>query len=109
MKATDLIKSKGIQYAIEIVANAPESVLAWNEGYEFTCGQAINISDEDREKYFVDMADLKRLVESHELVESKGGLENAKEDELWANELGFSYKELVQAIADVESWRGEHE
>ena len=53
-----------------------------------------------------EVEDLKRLVESYELVESKGGLENAKEDELWANELGFGFKGLAQAIRDVESVGG---
>ena len=107
MKATDLIKSKGIQYAIEIVANAPESVLAWNEGYEFTCGQAINISDEDREKYFVDMADLKRLVESHELVEELGGFGVAEYEYTISDSHNDPYWIRVkQAIADVESVGG---
>lgn len=50
--------------------------------------------------------ELQKLVESWELIQSKGGLENAKEDELWANELGFGYKGLAQAIADVESVGG---
>ncbi|MFW1869189.1 hypothetical protein [Acinetobacter sp. ULE_I037] len=50
--------------------------------------------------------DLKRLVESYELVEKHGGLENAKEDELWANELGFGFKGLAQAIRDVKSVGG---
>lgn len=50
--------------------------------------------------------ELKRIVKSWELIQSKGGLENAKEDELWANELGFGYKGLAQAIRDVESVGG---
>ena len=54
-----------------------------------------NLSDIDKE-------DFERLVESWELIQSKGGLENAKEDELWANELGIGYKGLAQAIRDVE-------
>lgn len=120
MKANELIKNKGIQYAIEIVKNAPESVSAWNEGYEFTCGQAVNISDEDREKYFVDMADLKRLVDSWELVivwrmpeswrdEYDGdvfGLEGARMylDMFGNHELvGEELERFKQAIADVES------
>lgn len=50
--------------------------------------------------------ELQKLVESWELIQSKGGLENAKEDELWANELGFGFKGLAQAIRDVESVGG---
>ena len=42
---------------------------------------------------------LKQLVESHELVESWGGIEDAKT----VSKMGKYYKYLKQAIADVES------
>ena len=115
MKAVDLIRNKGIQYAVEIVENAPEGVLAWNEGYEFTCGQAINISDEDREKYFVDIGELKRLVGSWELVKDYKDRECGK----WFFIANYCQKNLLaphqadvydfvgakfdEAIADMES------
>lgn len=105
MKAADLIKNKGIQYAIEIVENAPEGVLAWNEGYEFTCGQAINISDEDQEKYFVDMGELKRLVGSWEIIESFNGVKMAQRF-IGENVECSDSERLKQAIADVESIGG---
>lgn len=60
-------------------------------------------------EYFIEhygfdiLDDLKRLVESHELVEKHGGLENAKDDEGVANDFGLGHKGLKQAIADVES------
>ncbi|EOD6355051.1 hypothetical protein ACJZ04_003909, partial [Acinetobacter baumannii] len=64
MKATKLIRDKGLQYAKEIVDSAPDNATEWNEGYEFQCGQSVEISPADREKYFVDLVELKRLVES---------------------------------------------
>lgn len=51
--------------------------------------------------------DLKRLVESHELVESKGGLTKAKEiladNPVWCFGSKRYSSPLKQAIADVES------
>jgi len=51
--------------------------------------------------------DLKRLVESHELVESKGGLIKAKEiladNPVWCSGSKRHSSPLEQAIADVES------
>ena len=50
--------------------------------------------------------DLKRLVESHELVESYGGMDRIKEDtsdlEDW-EESSSLWREVEKAIADVES------
>ena len=49
----------------------------------------------------VDYNDLKRIVESHELVESHGGLPQSRE---LAHENCFEYPmRLLQAIVDVES------
>ncbi|HEE5800248.1 TPA: hypothetical protein ACGDXE_003561, partial [Acinetobacter baumannii] len=78
MKATKLIRDKGLKYAKEIVDSAPDNATEWNEGYEFQCGQSVEISKADREKYFVDLVELKRLVESVDLVESWGGIEDLK-------------------------------
>lgn len=56
----------------------------------------------DCEKYL--LADLKRLVESHELVEVYGGLDKAKTRCYPAKHVTMeSYHNLKQAIADVES------
>ncbi|EMJ3196036.1 hypothetical protein V7S19_003737, partial [Acinetobacter baumannii] len=51
MKATKLIRDKGLQYAKEIVDSAPSNATEWNEGFEFQCGQSVEISKADREKY----------------------------------------------------------
>ena len=58
MKASKLIREKGLQYAKEIVDSAPSNATEWNEGFEFQCGQSIEISMADREKYFVDLPNL---------------------------------------------------
>lgn len=54
--------------------------------------------------YCVNINNLKRLVESHELVEKYGGLEKAKLRCYPAKHLTMrSYRALRDAIADVES------
>lgn len=53
-------------------------------------------------EYKFDTDDLKRLVESHELMESKGGLDAAKNIVKSQHNL-YTDMRLVQAIADVEA------
>ncbi|NNP68942.1 hypothetical protein A7P55_03520 [Acinetobacter sp. Ac_5812] len=79
MKAATLIAAKGLAYAVNIIDSAPASATQWNEGYEFTCGQSVTISAEDREKYFVDMAELKRVVWSLRRIDTLGGIAEARE------------------------------
>lgn len=86
MKAVEFIKKFGWDFSKEFS----------KKGYELS-----ETYPNDIAIGFID--DLKRLVESWDLIQSKGGLENAKEDKLLANELGFGFKGLAQAIADVES------
>ncbi len=108
MKASKLIRDKGLQYAKEIVDSAPDNATEWNEGYEFQCGQSVEISPADREKYFVDLVELKRLVESVDLVESWGGIEDLKLYDLSHSKdkpESAGYK-LLHAIADYESIYG---
>lgn len=79
MKATTLIAAKGLAYAVNIIKSAPSNATQWNEGYEFKCGQkAATISPQDREKYFVDLSDLKHIVQSLDLVAEYGGITMAK-------------------------------
>ncbi|MDP7891647.1 hypothetical protein D3X26_06220 [Acinetobacter baumannii] len=104
MKATKLIRDKGLQYAKEIVDSAPSNATEWNEGYEFQCGQSVEISPADREKYFVDLVELKRLVESVDLVNSLGGIKAARSE---AHKDCFVYNQpLLAAIAAYESIYG---
>ena len=75
MKANEYIKKYGVDCAKEILAHNQD---------------LMNIG------FFID---LKRLVESHELVENWGGLDDAK----FALQLVRYPERLKQAIADVES------
>ncbi|MEI1743794.1 hypothetical protein V8P95_04915 [Acinetobacter baumannii] len=102
MKATKLIRDKGLQYAKEIVDSAPSNATEWNEGFEFQCGQSVEISKADREKYFVDLSELKRLVESVDRVNAFGGLQGAK---AYVPD-GYKSDRLKQAIKDHESIYG---
>ena len=57
-------------------------------------------------KYSMDtvcVSDLKRLVESHELVEKHGGLENAKDEYFSCVQNNEPASYVAKAIADVES------
>ncbi|HEO1804992.1 TPA: hypothetical protein VAM30_001978 [Acinetobacter baumannii] len=105
MKASKLIRDKGLQYAKEIVDSALSNATEWNEGFEFQCGQSVEISKADREKYFVDLSELKRLVESVDLVESFNGLNMAKK--FLDENVGCADSDaLQQAIRDHESIYG---
>ena len=56
--------------------------------------------------YGIDLIELKRLVESHELVESYGGLESAKKfvgSEYRKLSQPKTYNRLCEAILDVEN------
>ncbi|MFX5887003.1 hypothetical protein ABTE86_10725 [Acinetobacter baumannii] len=103
MKATKLIRDKGLQYAKEIVDSAPSNATEWNEGFEFQCGQSVEISKADREKYFVDLSELKRLVESVDRVNAFGGLKDAKA----VVKMGKHYKYLKAHISNYESIYGD--
>lgn len=90
MKANDFIKKFGLDLA-------KLDVRAFESGF---------IKREDIvEHYGFDILDdLKRLVESHELVEFYGGLDKAKTRCYPAKHVTMeSYHNLKQAIADVES------
>ncbi|HHQ1443997.1 TPA: hypothetical protein ACSIOC_003705 [Acinetobacter baumannii] len=107
MKATKLIRDKGLQYAKEIVDSAPSNATEWNEGYEFQCGQSVEISPADREKYFVDLVELKRLVESLGYVSRWGGIERCKKLYFEAPfKRDKHIKDLKRYIRDYESIYG---
>ncbi|CAA0261682.1 hypothetical protein [Acinetobacter baumannii] len=107
MKASKLIREKGLQYAKEIVDSAPSNATEWNEGFEFQCGQSIEISKADREKYFVDLSELKRLVESLGYVSRWGGIERCKKLYFEAPfKRDKHIKDLKRYIRDYESIYG---
>ena len=85
MKANELVKEKGISYATKLL------------NYD------VSLAEDKCELDFGECAELKRLVESHELVKDYYGLTKAKEhaeSNYTAPELKAALK---QAIADVES------
>ena len=100
MKANEFIKKFGLGEAKALLTKHEKSFMPrvfdmWSdELQDFVLA----------EKYAsFDMDDLKRLVESHDLVESYGGLEKSK---LKVQGNRLSYKRLAllsKAIADVES------
>lgn len=89
MKANEFIKKHGISAASELVNESEWSIKQ--------LALATTTS----------MLDLKRLVESHALVESKGGLIKAKEiladNPVWCSGSKRYSSPLERAIADVES------
>lgn len=103
MKANEFVKKFGLEQSIEAVKNMPKD-------WDYCC---LRIPDFELQKRVsciadcVDMDDLKRLVESHDLVESYGGLVGSKDEFDFVVLLGGATDEkcmrLKQAILDVES------
>lgn len=108
MRSNEFVKKFGLKITKKILRNAPD----W--AYE-TAGIKDYANKEWSESYpmdaYVKVDDLKRLVESHELVEKFGGLFQAKvildkegfTGGIELNDDLISDDELKQAIADVES------
>lgn len=98
MRANEFVKKFGLVKSRDVVKNAPKD----------DCSYSIEIGIYlDRyafSKYEVYIDDLKRLVESHELVEACGGIDVVKRHLKEGNVFRFEEKPLMrQAIADVES------
>ena len=106
MKANEFVKKFGWEEAAEIVCGVPEkfrfkclSNVCWdNNTYKYSDRFKPRLS-------LVNMADLKRLVESHELIERDFGLLDIAEYQYMVS---GCYSEpywirIKQAIADVES------
>lgn len=101
MKASEFVKEHGLVKAIEVVKNKPpmnsSRYRARDNKYSATISTGESVST----------IELKRIIESHELVESKGGLIKAKEilaDNLvWCSGSKRYSSPLERAIADVES------
>lgn len=115
MKANEFVKKFGWDWAKEILSQSNNCGLYVDANLNVTCHQMINEPDQYKgEGYVFHRNDLKRLVESHELVEELGGIDKAIIFVLDAEKAGryfgiftsgggFSIDELKQAIADVES------
>ena len=103
MKANKFVRKHGLQYTRNLVRDYPNHTHVTDDGRMFinenTCPSHIKVQLNG----LVKMDDLKRLVESHELVKDYYGLTRAKEhaeSKYTAPELKAALK---QAIADVES------
>jgi hypothetical protein len=97
MKANEFVKKFGWEQSIEAVKMMPKS-------WDYCC---LRIPDFEFQKNVsciadcVDMDDLKRLVESHELINSMGGLVFAKK---FIETTGSTMERTLEnAIADVEA------
>ena len=108
MKANEFIKKHDLQYTKSIIEQFPKHTHVTNDGRMFinedTCCNHIK----NQLGELVKMSELKRLIESHELVEKRGGLSEAKavEQQYWNSGVGAAMivaMELKQAILDVES------
>lgn len=129
MKATEFVKKFGIEKTVEVVDSAPKSsTLVFyhfdvinNEllGPEYYRDGGSQHFDKDKKSWgfcldpqtrvaephdaLENLCDLKRLVESHELVKEHGSLERAK---MYAESVYTAPEVIVrlaQAIADVEA------
>jgi len=105
MKANEFVKNKGPKTAKLIVdcwIDYPETDVYLPDMMEYTF-----IAIEPTENCpFVSLNDLKRLVESHALVESYGGLDGSKrfiERDQEAEIDDYVTEKIKKAIADVES------
>lgn len=102
MKANEFVKKFGWGWAKDVVNNQPKTDAQIFNPYNQKYSSSYNI------KKGVSVAWLKRIVESHELVEKHGGLLNVKNSFQMERDCGgvdmtpFG-KKLYQAIADVES------
>ena len=93
MKANEFVKKFGWGWAKDVVNNQPKTDAQIFNPYNQKYSSSYNI------KKGVSVAWLKRLVESHEIVMSWGGLSDARA----VSKMGKYYKYLKKAIADVES------
>lgn len=108
MKANEFLKEHGFQYTRNLVRDYPNHTHVTDDGRMFinenTCASHIKVQLNE----LVKIDELKRLVESHNLVEKVGGMDKAKMllRMRIAAELYESADEIEKAIADVEACKG---
>lgn len=132
MKANEFVKKWGVEAVIERLANAPESATVisgltcmffkqhsedgWSQVYMTDIGEGSHTRWAPIINP-IDIKELKRLVESHDLIERVGGLERAKSILLGCERYGrqdvkvpvtggfihISYDFLKRDVADVEA------
>ena len=95
MKANEFVKKYGIEAAKDLWCGAFD---LYNNNLQILNGMVCSISGN---QFLFELIDIKRIVESHELVEAHGGLPQARKA---AHANCFDYPmRLLQAIVDVES------
>jgi len=105
--AINFIKENGVEKAREVISGAPD----WAMSINFNNGMYYSRMEHKKGDTF--LYDIKRLVESVDLLKSNGGYEEAKDTFDFAikhgmNDLTEFGSRLKQAIADYESIGGEH-
>lgn len=103
MKANEFVRRFGLS-SLEIAKTLPK----FNRyKYVIFYADEIDFSNElhaGRKSYMFEVAEVKRLVESHELVEKCGGVDKVKQYLKDGNVFRFEEKPLMkQAVADVEA------
>ncbi|MDC4399274.1 hypothetical protein OHV36_10900 [Acinetobacter baumannii] len=123
MKAGEFLKVHGLKLAKEVVEGAPNSATHYEltvdgsayfkyENFEWFCiegGEQIRTYMENHETcHLIPLNDLNRLVESVDLVESWGGIDDVKLYDLshCKNRPESAGYKLLKAIADYESIYG---
>ena len=98
MKANDFVKKVGWDLAKEYADECPSYCNYLHEHGFYSISETWQLN----EKHVL-VLDLKRLVESHELVEKHGGLENAKDEYFSCVQNNEPASYVAKAILDVES------
>ena len=97
MKANEFVKKHGLNKAKVLLSTQGKTIA--NLKSEYTAEQLKEYQGYIVSDDLMSLVELRRLVESHELVENWGGLDDAK----FALQLVRYPERLKQAIADVES------
>lgn len=110
MDAVDFIKKYTIDKARELFEGAPEHCFVYDlERKEYVAYEDTSIAMCFLKSRFIDLSELKRLVESVDLVNSHGCLEMVRGKLNEGEVLWRDIPRLRQAIADYESiYGGEH-
>lgn len=98
MKAELFIKTYGLDRAKKVIQNADEHAIQYVIDFDY---YASGITTDN----YVLLSELKRLVESHDVVEKLGGIESASKAALKENERGHIINEglILSSIRDVRS------
>ena len=102
MKATEFVKKFGLS-SFKVAMICPQFS---RYDYAILYSDEVDFSNNFIEKhadYMFKTADIKRLVNSHELVEKLGGLENAKDEYFSCVQNNEPASYVAKAISDVES------